>query len=96
MEQGLSIVKPATRDGQDAVTAFDQSTEESLKEDVYIDTELWEQVVFNLISNAFKHTWKGSVTCALYETSEDGKEGFRFDVTDTGSLRSLPLHLSSS
>lgn len=88
LEQGLALV-PSSGDEKEERTAFDQTTEEGMRDHVYIDTELWEQVVFNLLSNAFKHTWSGSVTCSLYESTHDGKDGLRLDVTDTGERSRL-------
>jgi signal transduction histidine kinase len=38
---------------------------EPLPEPVYVDREMWEKIVFNLISNALKHTFAGSVTVSL-------------------------------
>lgn len=92
MEKGLVKLGAGRRERED--TAFDRATKEGLKEDVYVDTELWEQVIFNLLSNSFKHCWKGAVTCSLYEVIEDGKDGLRLDVTDTG-VGIAKLHLDS-
>lgn len=46
----------------------------------YIDRQMWEKVVFNLLSNAFKYTLKGKITLAL-----DARDGYvRMSVRDTG------------
>ena len=37
----------------------------TLPEPVYVDREMWEKVVLNLLSNAFKHTFDGGITVAL-------------------------------
>jgi signal transduction histidine kinase len=37
----------------------------TLPEPVYIDREMWEKIVLNLLSNAFKHTFEGSITVRL-------------------------------
>lgn len=47
---------------------------------VYLDRNMWEKIVFNLISNAFKYTLNGKI---IVELSEE--PGFvLFKVTDTG------------
>jgi PAS domain S-box-containing protein len=33
---------------------------------VYVDREMWEKIVLNLISNAFKHTFKGEIGVSLH------------------------------
>jgi signal transduction histidine kinase len=51
-----------------------------LSQPVYIDTEMWEKVVYNLISNAFKYTLEGSVSVTVEE--RDGRA--TLSVSDTG------------
>ena len=54
---------------------------ESLPEDVYIDLEMWEKIVLNLLSNAFKFTLQGKVEVTL-----GAKDGFaELCVIDTGA-----------
>jgi signal transduction histidine kinase len=36
-----------------------------LPEPVYVDREMWEKIVLNLLSNAFKHTFEGTITIRL-------------------------------
>jgi PAS domain S-box-containing protein len=38
---------------------------ESFIQPLYIDREMWEKIVFNLLSNAFKYTIKGGITVEL-------------------------------
>ena len=52
----------------------------SLSAPVYVDREMWEKVVFNLLSNALKFTFEGTVSVRLGE--EDGHAVLR--VADTG------------
>jgi PAS domain S-box-containing protein len=52
----------------------------AVKQAVFIDRQMWEKIVFNLLSNAFKYTLKGSITVELKEA----KANFVLKVKDTG------------
>jgi len=47
---------------------------------VFVDREMWEKIVLNLLSNAFKFTFEGSVTVEVAERVDT----VEFCVTDTG------------
>ena len=57
-----------------------------LHDRVYVDREIWEKVVFNLLSNALKYTLEGKITVRLL--AEDGLA--RLSVEDTGT--GIPAH----
>jgi PAS domain S-box-containing protein len=52
----------------------------SLSEPVCVDRDMWEKIVLNLLSNAFKYTFSGSVSVRL---SQKGG-GAELSVSDTG------------
>ena len=52
----------------------------ALSAPVYVDREMWEKVVFNLLSNALKFTFGGTVSVSLRE--QDGQAALR--IADTG------------
>ncbi|HLK66238.1 MAG TPA: ATP-binding protein [Bryobacteraceae bacterium] len=51
-----------------------------LSQPVYIDREMWEKIVLNLLSNAFKYTFEGQVTVTLEERDNQAV----LTVADTG------------
>jgi signal transduction histidine kinase/DNA-binding response OmpR family regulator len=53
----------------------------ALPEPVYIDREMWEKIVLNLVSNAFKFTFDGEIRVEV-RTSDGGAELL---VADTGT-----------
>ncbi|KAJ3150504.1 hypothetical protein HDU86_006382 [Geranomyces michiganensis] len=55
---------------------------------VYIDQDMWEKIVFNLIGNAFKFTMKGQIKVSVKQSSD--RSGIVFSVEDTGS--GIPAH----
>ncbi|CAG8459259.1 8793_t:CDS:10, partial [Scutellospora calospora] len=58
--------------------------DKALEDKVYLDRDLFETIIYNLCSNAFKHTWNGYVKVRLYIDHEDEKDIIILEVSDTG------------
>jgi signal transduction histidine kinase len=59
-----------------------------LNEPVYVDPAMWEKIVLNLLSNAFKFTFEGDITVMLRRTpaaNGDGSRNIELVVRDTGT-----------
>ena len=52
-----------------------------LREPVFVDRQMWEQIVLNLLSNAFKFTFDGEISV----TVRQAEEWAEFRVQDTGT-----------
>ncbi len=51
-----------------------------LSQNVYVDRDMWEKIVLNLVSNAFKYTFRGEITVSLHEEARFAV----LSVQDTG------------
>ncbi|RIB21310.1 hypothetical protein C2G38_1110564 [Gigaspora rosea] len=52
---------------------------------IYLDHDVYETIIFNLCSNALKHTWNGRIAIRLYTDYNDKKKMVVFEVSDTES-----------
>ncbi len=57
-----------------------------LPEPVYVDRDMWEKIVLNLLSNAFKFTFEGAVSVTLKAIDDE----VQLSISDTGT--GIPEH----
>jgi signal transduction histidine kinase len=55
-------------------------TQKEIRDNVYVDPDMWEKIILNLVSNAFKYSQKGTIGI---ETGQTGDMVYA-TVTDTG------------
>lgn len=65
----------------------------SVGEEVYLDREMWVKVVSNLLSNALKFTFEGSITVRLRKLEAEGAVELEVADTGTGIPASAQRHL---
>jgi PAS domain S-box-containing protein len=54
---------------------------QSLSDPIYVDREMWEKIVLNLLSNAFKFTFEGEISVSLRQVGDT----VELSVRDTGT-----------
>jgi signal transduction histidine kinase/DNA-binding response OmpR family regulator len=62
---------------------------QTLDQPVYLDREMWEKIVLNLLSNAFKFTFQGTITARVRRQGDEAV----LEVCDTGV--GIPEHEQS-
>ncbi|KAF9438563.1 hypothetical protein BGZ76_006783 [Entomortierella beljakovae] len=66
---------------------------ENVSMGIWVDRAMWSGIILNLLGNAFKHTWTGSITVHQYPLlGENNVEGIAVDIRDTG-VGISPEHL---
>ncbi|HEY7974949.1 MAG TPA: ATP-binding protein, partial [Ktedonobacterales bacterium] len=55
-----------------------------LPQPVYVDRDMWEKIVLNLLSNALKFTFDGGITVTMHSTGERHDQ-VELEVSDTGT-----------
>ncbi|CAG8659797.1 840_t:CDS:2, partial [Paraglomus brasilianum] len=61
----------------------DEDLVRQMNQKMFLDQEMYEKIIFNLCSNAFKHTLTGGVTVRLVVERNGDREGIVLEVSDT-------------
>lgn len=64
-----------------------------LPEPVYVDREMWEKIVLNLLSNAFKYTFEGEIAVRLHPALAGDRVILEIEDTGTGIAAEHLPHL---
>lgn len=57
---------------------------------VYLDVDMYEKIILNLISNAYKYTLRGHIAVRIKEL---GKQAVQISVEDSGTGLNVPRGL---
>ncbi|RIB28824.1 hypothetical protein C2G38_1348582 [Gigaspora rosea] len=63
----------------------------NMSDKIYLDHDMYETIVFNLCSNAIKHTWNGNIIIRLYLDNKDDKKMIVLEVSDTVGIPEVAL-----
>ncbi|MDJ1504235.1 ATP-binding protein [Xanthocytophaga agilis] len=55
-------------------------TYDSITDEVYVDIDMWEKIILNLVSNAFKYSHKGTISLHIAQSGDT----IQVSVADTG------------
>ena len=81
LERGLRLTTPSNVNRQ---TSFNTQACHSVKEAIIVNQDLCEQVLIDILSNAFKNTSEGSIVVLLYEHMQNERDGVQLGIAETG------------
>ncbi|CAG8676164.1 3919_t:CDS:2, partial [Scutellospora calospora] len=79
----LDFEKMAKTLGLDYIIDIPEEFNQAVSDRVYLDYNMYETIVFNLCSNAIKHTWNGYVKIRLYIDYRDEKKNDCVGIPET-------------
>ncbi|RIB06885.1 hypothetical protein C2G38_478040 [Gigaspora rosea] len=85
-ELASDFVTMAKTLGLDYIIDIPNSEEfnQTVGDGIYLDHDMYETIIFNLCSNALKHTWKGRINIRLYLEYKNNEKMVILEVSDTG------------
>ncbi len=63
----------------------------ALSEPIYVDRDMWEKIVLNLLSNAFKFTFEGEIEVRIREVEESSPSDSQTDIHVPHAIRHVGL-----